>query len=289
MERPEAMQEMKNRIGRSGDVPERVQPVGDDQVEGAEGGLVQGGKHHAEDHERQGAAVDPPDRRVQLELLQDDGGELQGQHGGVEDDAPGDLEHHRVRVPHDQGVPEVVRPAQVDHQHQHHQQVADEGGEDGRTDDGLVVMGVEQVHRGDDGEPGRGQADAQEIEADPEAPGELVGEVGGGAQAQGEPGHGGDEAGAISRAAITRQKVMRGNGNDAHLCSLSLEVAILVRPSCRLTSSRRLVIHQMPASMTPPTVTTLGTLSMALAVRRGMGVWPRWTSKPSCSNGTGLR
>ena len=60
--------------------------------------------------------VDPAQWAVPAELLEHHREELQEQHGGVERHAPRHFEHHRVRIPHHQRVPQAVRPAEVEQQ-----------------------------------------------------------------------------------------------------------------------------------------------------------------------------
>ena len=63
--------------GQQRRVPEGVEPVRHDEVQRAEGGLVQGGEEHADDHQGQRDGVNPLDGPGDLELLEDDGGELE--------------------------------------------------------------------------------------------------------------------------------------------------------------------------------------------------------------------
>ncbi len=160
-----------------------MQLGGDDQVEGAQRGLVQRGEHRADHHQRQRGRLLDHQGLVPAQTLEDHAGELQRQHRGVEHHAPADLEHHGARVPHHQRVPDVPGPAQVEQQRHHDQRVAEEGGQDGGPHDRLEPLEVEDVdHRGDHEAAGRQADAAEQVEADPEAPGEGVGEVGDRAQ-----------------------------------------------------------------------------------------------------------
>ncbi len=60
--------------------------------------------------------VQDAQRPLQPQALEDDGCELQREHRGVEHHAVGHLEHHRVRVAHDERVPDAVVAAQVEDQ-----------------------------------------------------------------------------------------------------------------------------------------------------------------------------
>jgi hypothetical protein len=64
-------------------VPEGIELLRHDQKQRAERALVQGGKQHAQDHHRHRDAVDPLDRLVQAEALEDHGQEFEEQHRGV--------------------------------------------------------------------------------------------------------------------------------------------------------------------------------------------------------------
>ena len=73
--------------------------------------------------------------------------------------------------------------SQVVHQRRPHQQVAQEGGQDGGPDDGMEALDVEDLDRRRQGEAARCQHHAaHHVEADPDAPGKLVAQVGGRAQ-----------------------------------------------------------------------------------------------------------
>jgi hypothetical protein len=168
-------------------VPQRVQLVRDDEVERSERRLVQRRQQDAGDHQRRAHRQDDAAQPLEPQPLEDHRGELDRQHGGVKHDAPGDLEHDRPRVPEDQGVPDAPRLSEVEHQPDDHQDVAEEAGQDRRPDDRLEALEVEDVHRGGQREGAGRQPDpAQHVEADPQPPGELVAEVGGGPEPAGE-------------------------------------------------------------------------------------------------------
>ena len=102
-------------------IPQRVQLVGHDQIQGPQGRLVQRGQEDADDHERRD---DPPEdalRSRQVEPFAEDRGELQCQHRRVQHDAPGHFEHHGARMSHDQRTPEPMWLAQIEQKCHHNE------------------------------------------------------------------------------------------------------------------------------------------------------------------------
>ncbi len=74
-------------------------------------------------------------------------------------------------------------PAQVDHEGDGHEQIAQEAGEDGRAGECLVLRAAEDEDQGGDGEAAGGQRHTGvDVHGDPQAPGVLIAEVGGRAQ-----------------------------------------------------------------------------------------------------------
>src|SRR5271169_628055 len=136
---------------------------------------MQGGENHAENDEEDHHTAHQYQWLAPLEVLENDGRELQGKHGGVEHDAPGDLEHHRVRIAHDERMPNVPGQTEVVHERGTHQQVAHEGGEDSGPQNRVPAFDVEDLYGSSQGEAARRQHDAaHDIEANPDAPGEVV-------------------------------------------------------------------------------------------------------------------
>ena len=173
-------------------VPERVELRRDDQVEGPERGLVERREEDAEDDEERHDDVEDVQRLRHLEALEDDRAELEREDRRVERDAPADLEHDRVRVPHDERVPDVPGAPEVEHERDDDEAVAEERRQDGRADDRPELLEVEDVDRRADREAAGGEGDAAEdVEADPEPPGEGVGEVRGAGEALEEADDGG--------------------------------------------------------------------------------------------------
>src|SRR5574341_1611082 len=90
-------------------------------------------------------------------------------------------------IPHNDGVPNAMRPAKVKHQHENHQEKTQKRGEHGRTDDGLKFLNVENVNDGAQRKAAGSETDAAEnVEADPQSPRKLIAKIGGRAQALGE-------------------------------------------------------------------------------------------------------
>ena len=193
MPMPAPIAEMKKRSGSSGVYQSGCSLLGHDQVERAERRLVQGREDHAERSPAAWRCAWMIRRgRSRPKRSKTTGENSSASTVGVEHHAPGHLEHHRVRVPEDQRVPDAPRLPEVEEQPDDDQQVAEEAGEHGRADDRarsacrlkMCTMAVSVKAAGR-------QADAaQDVEADPEAPGELVAQVGDGAQAAREAQHG---------------------------------------------------------------------------------------------------
>ena len=134
--------------------------------------------------------MDEPGGRVEPEPLEDHGREFHCQDGGVEHDAPGHLEHDGVRIPVDDGMPDAPGLAQIKQQSHDHEAIAQKAREDRRAHDGFEAFEIEEVDHRRQGEGARGEPHAAEqVEADPEAPGEPIAQVRDGAQALGEPDH----------------------------------------------------------------------------------------------------
>ncbi len=131
--------------------------------------------------------LDGPDqaqRCLHVKTFKDIGAELQGQDGGVEQHAPTDLEEGRMRVPVDDDVPDAPGLPQVYHQSEDDHQVAQEGGQDGRADDGVVLLEAEDVHRRCQSEATSSQGHpAVEVEGNPQPPGAPVAQIADGADA----------------------------------------------------------------------------------------------------------
>ena len=97
-------------------------------------------------------------------------------------------------VPHHHGVPDAPGLAQVEEQPHHEHQIADEGRELGGPKQRLELFQVEDIDGRGHGEAAGGQGHPGEhVEADPQAPGVGVVQVGGGAQPKEEPDDGGDQ------------------------------------------------------------------------------------------------
>jgi hypothetical protein len=163
---------------QQGRIPERMELLGHDQVERAERGLVERREHDAGDHERRADRVQHPARSLHAQSLEDHGGELEREHGRVEHHAPGDLEEDRSVVPVDERVPDPPRLAEVVEQSEDDEQIAEERGEHGRAHDRLEAADVEEVDGRHQREAaGREPDTAEDVETDPQAPGEPIAQV----------------------------------------------------------------------------------------------------------------
>ena len=142
------------------------------------------GEQDSEDDEDRVNLVNPLDGRLPIEAFENVGKEFEEEDRGVDHDAHTHLEHDGVGVAVDELMPDVPGAAQVEHQSDDEEQIAQKRGQHGGTDDTVQTLDVKQVDGADHAETAGGEHDSAEaVEADPEAPGELVGHVGNGAQA----------------------------------------------------------------------------------------------------------
>src|ERR1035438_6923883 len=119
---------------------------------------------------------------------------------------------------------------------------------------------------------------AHHVEAYPQAPGELIAQVGGAAQ----PVHHA-QVGGIQPAQHNGREDCAPDGNFRKL-QLHLR-----RPSFLATSARRLVIQQIPPNSTVPVETTSGTSSNTRQVVSGNASIGTLVRSPICSNGAAER
>ena len=157
-----------------------MQPVGHDQKQRAQRGLVQRRKADAGKNQRQ---PEPHQHRPHLrqsrKLFCRDGKELQRQHGQVQHHAPAHFKQRRMRIPVHHHVPDVPGQAQVEEQAERNRCVAEERGQHGRPHDGVEPFQLEDVDHGRDDESTSRQRDAAHyVEADPQSPGVGVAQVG---------------------------------------------------------------------------------------------------------------
>jgi hypothetical protein len=81
-------------------------------------------------------------------------------------------------------MPDLERPAQVEEQSHDNEQVTQESGQNGRAEDGLEFLHIEDVnHRAEGKSPGSQADTAKDIKADPQAPREPVIQTGSSTQA----------------------------------------------------------------------------------------------------------
>ncbi|RLF34608.1 MAG: hypothetical protein DRN08_04415 [Thermoplasmata archaeon] len=118
-----------------------------------------------------------------VETPKDQRGDFQRQYGGVQEDAPADLEQGRVNVGPGDKTPEPIRPSQVNQQNDQHRHVTYEPGEDSRTQHRLVLFQVKDVHDHRHSERSAAKGDQGEIKAQPQPPGIRVREIRRGSQA----------------------------------------------------------------------------------------------------------
>ena len=111
------------------------------------------------------------------------GKKFKNEDGGVEHDAPGNFEHDGMVIPHDDGMPDAERPAEIEDQGGDEHGIAEEGGEDHGAENGAIRFEIEDVDDGSEGETASGEGDGEKFEADPETPRKFVVEIGGLAEA----------------------------------------------------------------------------------------------------------
>src|SRR5215831_2595083 len=144
---------------------------------------MQGRQDDAENHEWNKNLLYNFERLLQVEALQNDGRELERQHSRVEHDAVRHLKHHRVRIPHDERMPDVVWLAEVIHEGDADQRISEECRQNRWADDRMQPPDVQDVHRRCECEsPSREHDTAENVEADPDSPRELIAQVSGGAE-----------------------------------------------------------------------------------------------------------
>src|SRR4051794_21768816 len=113
-----------------------------------------------------------------MKSFEDDGRKLKREHSGVEHHAIDDLKHDGVRVTHDERMPDVVRAAEIEHERDAHEDVPEKGREHRGPDDGMKTLDVEDMDGCSESEAAGGKHDAaKHVEANPNAPGELVTEI----------------------------------------------------------------------------------------------------------------
>ena len=91
---------------------------------------MQGREDHSGDVERYHHVGDQLQGLLPAQPFEEDRHELEEEHRGVEHDAPGYLEHHRVRIPPEDRMPDVPGLTEVEEQADDDKQVAEKGGQD---------------------------------------------------------------------------------------------------------------------------------------------------------------
>ena len=182
------MEETKKKTGMIRRIPERVELGRRYEIEGAQGTLVHGGQDHAEDGQGQGHFHNEVPGFPESEPFKGGRHPFDKQGDEIEEDAQAHFEEHRGGAGLDKdGVREPPGPADVVVQGKDDQGIAQEGGEDGGPDRGMIAFEAEDIAGGGGGVAAGGQSDAAEqIEADPDAPGVVIRQVGDPGQALGE-------------------------------------------------------------------------------------------------------
>src|SRR3954451_5679886 len=147
-------------------------------------------------------------------------------------------------------MPDAIGASEIDKQCDGDEHVAEEGREDGGTHDGMKALDVEDVHGGGESEATGGEHDsAENVEADPDTPGELITEIGNGTDAFDET----QDGGVAAKYHHCVEDELPESEFELHfappLCSFD---------SASATSSRRWVIHQTPPRNIPPSGTKSG-------------------------------
>src|ERR1035438_9360811 len=249
---------------------------------------MQGRKDHTKDDQRCDKAVDEPGRGVEAEVLEHHRGEFHRQDRGIEHHAPSHLEHHGVRVPVHDGMPDAPWLAQIQQQGHDHEGVPKEPGQDGWSNDGLKLLEVEEVDDGGQRERTGSQTHTTEqIEADPKAPRELIAQVRDSAQALGVADYSdraeGEEEDGGDRGPETRTEALWGEcRRDVHHRSSRPFAWLPALATC----SRRAVIQWIPYRKTAQTPTKSGMLESTCQVRMAGGSAGRLDFNPSLSKGT---
>src|SRR5438552_1462304 len=219
-----------------------------------------------------------------MKTLQHDGGKLQRQHRGVEHHAIGDFEHDRMWVAHDEGMPDAVRPSQIEHEGDANQQISQKGRQDRRPHNRLQPFQIENMYRGSQRESsGRQHHAAQYVEADPQPPGKLICQVGSSPQPLSKAQH----RRVDSRGHQKQKREFPEGELSFHWTFLWASVTPpSSRDSAAATSSRRWVIHQTPPSKTPPNGTMSGIRDNTRYVSMGSGLPGSDARYPNSSKGT---
>jgi len=156
-------------------VPQRMQSSGNNQEHGSQRRLMQCRKYESRNDERNRYRFDDLDRRLPLEPLENHRAELQRKHRRVQHHTYGHLEHDRMRVAKDEGVPDAVGSPDIEHQARVNHQISQKRAQYRGGKDRFVFFQVEHVNHQRDRETAGGQSDAaKDVKADPESPGKFV-------------------------------------------------------------------------------------------------------------------
>ncbi len=229
---------------------------------------------------------------AQLMPFEHDRRELDGEHRQVGHHADADLEQHRSVVPVDHHVPDALGMTQVNQQSDGHHDVAEEGGQHGRTKQGLKFLDAQDVHRAGHEEAAAADGHAgEQVEADPEAPGVGVAQVADGANAGGVADHGNHKGHAPSGSAASRPA---GSGGSCRGGGVLRYCSFMIRPPGS-AGSYSLLLPSSCCSRPTPAATPVRTAPQPRA--KGMVIamtfsltWLTGVSgssgRPSSANGT---
>ncbi len=87
-----------------------------------------------------------PLRPHDVEPFKHGGAEFERQHGGIQNHAPRDFEHDRVRVPHNQRMPNVVPAPEVNDQADDDERIAEQRGENRGAQNRTIAFETKHVH-----------------------------------------------------------------------------------------------------------------------------------------------
>jgi hypothetical protein len=135
------------------------------------------GQHGRETVNPVSDAAQPPEA-IQKRHLNHHREDFQQQNGKIERDAHGDFPQHRVDVPEYPAVPEAIRTSDVEHERHQRAAVAEDADKRGDARNRQERFLAEQVGDGGQRERARTQANARQVQDDPQPPGTAIGEVG---------------------------------------------------------------------------------------------------------------
>ncbi len=135
-------------------------------------------EEHSENDQRNADPFERFNRLRHMEFFQNHRRKFKGEHGRIEHHAPGYFEHHRTGIPHDNGMPDLQRTSEIEHQSDDDQQIAEKCRENGGPNDRFEPFYIENINDCRERKSSRRKSDAAEnIESDPDSPRKPVGQV----------------------------------------------------------------------------------------------------------------